>query len=198
MNTKTGILLSGGMDSIAVAYWKRPNYAFTVNYGQKAAEAEIHSATQVCRALQIDHHIIHVDCSKLGSGEMSQSESLDISPAMEWWPYRNQLLVTLACMKGLSFGISEMFVGSVASDKVHADGRREFYNVLSSLMELQEGNVKISCPAIELSTVQLIRAAELPRSLLYWAHSCHTNTEPCGNCNGCRKYLSTLQQLEYD
>ena len=35
---KTGLLLSGGMDSIAIAWWKRPQWAITFDYGQTAAE----------------------------------------------------------------------------------------------------------------------------------------------------------------
>ncbi len=38
--SKTAILLSGGMDSIALAYWKRPELAITINYGQKPFLAE--------------------------------------------------------------------------------------------------------------------------------------------------------------
>ena len=36
----TALLLSGGMDSIALAYWKRPDIALTIDYGQAAADAE--------------------------------------------------------------------------------------------------------------------------------------------------------------
>lgn len=39
--SKTAILLSGGMDSIALAYWKRPEIAITIDYGQKPAAAEV-------------------------------------------------------------------------------------------------------------------------------------------------------------
>ena len=42
---KTALLLSGGMDSIAIAWWKRPDIALTLDYGQQAANAEIKAAT---------------------------------------------------------------------------------------------------------------------------------------------------------
>ena len=32
-----GLLLSGGMDSISIAWWKRPDVAISVDYGQRAA-----------------------------------------------------------------------------------------------------------------------------------------------------------------
>ncbi|VVV02276.1 MULTISPECIES: 7-cyano-7-deazaguanine synthase [Mesonia] len=192
------ILLSGGMDSIALAYWKKPAHSITIDYGQKAANAEIKAAAQISKYLNIEHHILKVDCSALGSGDMNGSKSLGISPITEWWPYRNQLLVTLACMKGVSIGIKELIIGSVSTDNAHKDGTRTFYDYLSKLIEYQEGQIKITCPGIEMSTVDLIKKAKLPISLLYWAHSCHTANEPCMNCNGCKKYLYTLQMLGLD
>lgn len=186
------------MDSIALAYLKRPKYAFTLDYGQKAALAETNAARQVCEELSIDHHVISLDCGSLGSGDMSSKPSLSMSPVSEWWPYRNQLLVTLACMKGVVLGIDELIVGSVRTDGAHKDGTMEFYSYLSTLVQYQEGAIKISCPAIDLTTVELIRKSKLPESLLLWAHSCHTSNEPCMNCNGCKKYLFTLQSLNLD
>ena len=194
----SAILLSGGMDSIALAYLKRPKYAFTLDYGQKAALAEINAARQVSKELSIDHHIIRGDCGSLGSGDMSSKPSISMSPVSEWWPYRNQLLVTLACMKGVVLGINELIVGSVKTDDAHKDGTMEFYSYLSTLVQYQEGAIKISCPAIDLTTIELIRKSKLPESLLLWAHSCHTSNEPCMNCNGCKKYLFTLQSLNLD
>ena len=67
---KKAILLSGGMDSIALAYWKQPDIAITIDYGQKTAEAEIKSATAVAKILNIEHHIIGINGSSLGSGSL--------------------------------------------------------------------------------------------------------------------------------
>lgn len=178
-----------------MTYWKRPTFAFTIDYGQKPAEAEIQAAQQVTKALQIEHHIIRIDCSALGSGDMSCNEPLPIAPVKEWWPFRNQLLVTLACMKGIGLGLKELYVGSVKTDMAHSDGTKEFYGHLSRLIEYQEGNIVISSPASELTTVELIKKSAIPIPLLLWAHSCHTSKNPCMNCNGCKKYLSTLQEL---
>ena len=198
MQNKAGILLSGGMDSIAVAYWKKPQYAFTINYGQAPALAEIHAAEQVTKSLGIEHYIINVDCSELGSGDLTNSKPLSIAPIPEWYPFRNQLLITLASMKGVSIGMNELIVGSVATDDVHKDGTPTFYEKISDLMYYQEGNIRISYPAINISTVELINKIALPHPLLLWAHSCHKSNEPCLNCNGCKKYLLVLQQLGLD
>jgi 7-cyano-7-deazaguanine synthase len=195
---KSGILLSGGMDSIALAYWKRPNYSFTIDYGQKAAKAEIQSAIQVSKMLNIQHEIIRVDCSSLGSGDMSNNQELSLAPVTEWWPYRNQLLVTLACMKGIAFGLTDLYIGSVSTDSSHRDGTKGFYERLSNLIEYQEGGITIKYPALNITTVELINKSKVPESVLLWAHSCHTANEPCGMCHGCIKYLVTIKDLGLD
>ena len=55
------LLLSGGMDSISVAWWLRPALALTIDYGQLAATAEIQAARAVCLQLEIPHEGITVD-----------------------------------------------------------------------------------------------------------------------------------------
>ena len=66
-----GILLSGGMDSIALAAWKRPAKALSIDYGQVCAQAELRSARRVCRDLSIEYSEVHVDCRPLGSGDLA-------------------------------------------------------------------------------------------------------------------------------
>jgi len=191
------LLLSGGMDSIAVAYWKRPEVAITINYGQKAAEAETAAAAQVATELNLRHEILKIDCTSIGSGDMAGTDPLERAPVPEWWPFRNQLLVTFAAARGMSLGVTEIMTGSVASDKSHADGRPEFYHALDRLVALQEGEIKVSAPALSMSTAELVRTAKVPRSLLAWSHSCHTGNLACGGCRGCLKHYEVTKDL-YD
>lgn len=193
---KTAILLSGGIDSIALAYWKKPDIAITVNYGQAPAETEIRTSATVANALNIPHYIVAADCSKLGSGDLLNQKALSVSPSSEWWPYRNQLLVTLACMKGIGLGIGELMLASVKSDGFHKDGTAQFYQLMSQLMEFQEANIRVTCPAIEMTSVELVQQSGVPDSLLHWAHSCHKSKIPCGNCRGCNKYREVMYELQ--
>jgi 7-cyano-7-deazaguanine synthase len=192
----SSILLSGGIDSIALAYWKRPTYAFTVNYGQKPANAELRSSQAVCDKLNIQHVVLTADCGSLGSGDLGDLPSMEVAPSSEWWPYRNQLLITLACMKGLSIGVKELIVGSVASDGFHKDGTNGFYELINQIMLYQEGGIKIFAPAIQLSSVDLVLQSGVPPEVLYYAHSCHKSDTPCGNCRGCKKYMEVIQKLK--
>lgn len=193
---RKGILLSGGIDSIALAYWKRPDVAITINYGQAPAATEIRTSETIAKELGMTHYVVEINCSALGSGDLTNTSALSISPSSEWWPYRNQLLITLASMKSIALGITELMLASVKSDGFHMDGTAEFYELANDLVSFQEGNISISCPAINFTTVELVRQSGVPSSLLNWAHSCHKSNIPCGNCRGCNKYREVMYLLK--
>lgn len=190
-----GILLSGGLDSAALCYMEKPDIAFNINYGQSPAIAERKAATEIAKALKIPLVPIDIDCSSLGSGDLVNSEKLNVAPESDWWPYRNQLLITLCAMKAVSVGCTETIIGSVSSDQYHIDGSMEFIEKMDALVSIQEGNIKISAPAISYSAVELIKKSEIPFELLAWCHSCHKSNVPCGQCRGCNKYFDTMHSL---
>lgn len=193
---KTGLLLSGGMDSIAIAWWKRPQWAVTINYGQKAAGAEKLAAAQICHELGIAHDVITVDCSSLGSGDMAHKAADARGSTSDWWPYRNQLLITLASMRAIACEVETLYIGTVRSDgESHRDGTPEFVNHMDGLMKFQEGGMRVVAPAIMFTTAELIQMARVPPGLLAWSHSCHKADTPCGDCRGCNKYLATYAEL---
>lgn len=192
---KKAILLSGGMDSIALAYWMHPEVAITLDYGQRSAEAEITTASQVANILSMEHHVLRIDCSSLGSGDLVGTTPIGNAPISEWWPYRNQMLVTLALMKAIQLGVCELMVGSVKTDAQHTDGTAAFYEQLSKLVLMQEGSIKVTAPAIEMTTVELVKRSGIPENILMYAHSCHTSNHPCGRCHGCTKYMYVKEQL---
>jgi len=194
----TGLLLSGGMDSIALAWWRRPDVAFTVDYGQLAAAAETEASAAICRALVIPHVVLRLDARSLGSGDMAGAPADTHAPASDWWPYRNQLLVTLTAMKAVSMGVQQLLLGTVASDGSHRDGTVDFIDSMSRVLAMQEGGMTLAAPGIGMRTADLVRVSGVPRSLLAWAHSCHKADVPCCNCRGCNKYFEVLQELDAD
>ena len=191
----TAILLSGGMDSIAVAYLRRPSVAFTIDYGQLPAAGEIRAASAVAEELKIDHEIIKIDLRALGSGDMAGQGAIEVAPNPEWWPFRNQMLVTLSAMRGIALGVNCLLIGTVKGDDSHADGRREFISAMDGLLELQEGGLRLEAPAIELTASELIGMSGVPGELLSWAHSCHVSAYACGICRGCHKHYHTYEEI---
>ena len=190
----SALLLSGGMDSIAIAYWKQPKYGLTVDYGQIPASAEIRASAAVCTALNIRHEVIHADISALGSGDLSGRRPASVAPARDWWPYRNQFLLTVVGMKCHLLGATEVMIGTLRTDDLHADGTKGFVQSMNALFELQEGALRIIAPAIDLSAAELVRSSGIPFHLLAWSHSCHVAETACGFCRGCRKHYETMME----
>jgi 7-cyano-7-deazaguanine synthase len=189
------ILLSGGLDSTALAFWKKPQTAFTIDYGQRAARAEVRAATTICRELGVSHEVIAVDCGRFGSGDLAGLPPNPHAPSSEWWPFRNQLLITIAAMRAITLAVDELMVGSVITDALHADGTIGFFEKANELLSMQEGGIRVTVPAIHMTTVQLVRAAGIDIRLLAWAHSCHVANFACGSCRGCLKHRSTMMEL---
>ncbi|AWN42508.1 7-cyano-7-deazaguanine synthase [Methylobacterium durans] len=188
------LLLSGGLDSAAIAAWQRPDVCLTVDYGQRPAKGEIAAAASVAHELGLRHEVVRVDLSALGLGPLAGRPSSDLARAPEWWPYRNQMLVTLAGMRFVGEGLTEILLGAINTD-VHADGRPPFLRAVDRLMHLQEGGVRVTAPASRLSALELLGVSGLPRSLLGATFSCHVMEYACGRCRGCEKHRETLSCL---
>lgn len=195
---KRAVLLSGGIDSICLTYGLRPEIAYTINYGQVAAEREIFVSKYVCDFLNIEHRIIDVNCRHLGSGNLANDVRLDISPSEEWWPYRNQLLITLALMQAIKDNVTEIHLASVKSDSFHTDGTHDFYKLINNLVYYQEGNIKIKCETTDLYSHELAKKYSVPLDLLSLAHSCHVSNIACGKCSGCIKQQRVRFELNME
>lgn len=191
----TALLLSGGMDSVSIAWWKKPEVAITVDYGQLPADAEIAAASKVAELLSIKHEVIRVDCSSLGSGDMAGTTPSPAAPVSEWWPFRNQLVLTLAGMAAVRMAAERLLIGTLSTDGQHADGRPEFVERISGLMRMQEGGLVVEAPAIALNAVELVHSSGIDQATLAWAHSCHTGNFACGRCRGCVKHFNTWSAL---
>lgn len=191
--TEDALLLSGGMDSVAIAWWKRPSYGITIDYGQKPYSGELRAASAICRALSIKHIILQTNISALGSGDLAGIAPSSNAPASEWWPYRNQFLMTVAAMKCQQLNASTLMIGALKTDGFHADGTAEFIKQMNVLFALQEGDLVIEAPAIDLTAEELVKAAKIPMEMLCWSHSCHISEVACGFCRGCRKHFETME-----
>ena len=191
------ILLSGGVDSSAIAFLEQPQLAIFVDYGQMPAVGELRAARAITKRLGIPLEAIRIDCSSLGSGDMAGTCASPYAPVPEWWPYRNQLLVTLAAPVALNMGAQEMLVGAVSTDGQHTDGTAEFIKTLNQLMIIQEGRIGVSAPAIGKTSVELVRDSGIPLSLLAWTHSCHVANLACGQCRGCVKRANVLDEIGF-
>ncbi len=192
------LLLSGGIDSTALAAVFRPALCLAINYGQRSAIGELRAAAAICRALHLRLKTLRLDLGGLGGGLLKDEKVMPGAPSPEWWPYRNQFLVTAAASVALGESLSQVLVGTVAEDGVrHLDGRAEFYEALDRLVSMQEGGVRVNVPAIDQTSVELVHRSGLSEDVLAWTISCHRASFPCGDCPGCWKRGRVLSELGF-
>jgi 7-cyano-7-deazaguanine synthase len=192
------LLLSGGIDSMALAVWRRPTRCLTIDYGQRPARSEIAAAAQLCQVLGLRHEILQIPIGILGAGVLAGTEAVSSSPHPEFWPFRNQLLITVGAMAAVRDGLTTVLIGTVRSDRRHVDGSPRFIEAMTAILEQQEGSIALEAPAIGLTSLELVLASGISIDLLGWAHSCHAADLACGNCPGCAKHSDTMQALGWD
>jgi 7-cyano-7-deazaguanine synthase len=143
----------------------------------------------------MEHIIIQADCSAIGAGLLAERPIPSRSPTPAWWPFRNQLLVTLVLMRLVDSDVGELMLGTVSNDKKYADGTIAFYEAIDQLVSVQEFHPRVTAPAIEMTTLQLVQASAIPREVLSWAHSCQVSNITCGSCGSCWKQQNVLNDL---
>lgn len=184
------LLLSGGIKSTCVAFWKRPDLCITVDYGQVCAATEIEAARAISARLNIEHLSI-ISSPGASFGLLGAAEPLSHEKP-EFWPFRNQFLGTVAAMALYERGVREIWFGAVRSDTKFLDGSPDFFRAMDALLVMQEGRIRIKAPALKWSTEKLIGISKTPRSLLGATFSCHRANLPCGDCPGCWKQARLL------
>lgn len=189
------LLLSGGIDSAAIAAWKRPEICLTIDYGQRASVAENRASRQICKELSLRHELLTAHIADLGTGDMSGQEASLHSAHSEFWPFRNQYLITLGAMAAIKHGCDNVLIGTVITDKRHMDGSHEFMRLLDRTLALQECSIRLAAPAAYMTSTELVHQSGIPDGVLGWTHSCHTGEFACGRCRGCQKHSQVMMAL---
>ncbi len=189
------LLLSGGIDSAAIAAWLRPAICLTIDYGQRAAGAEIRASSQICKELSLRHELLTARIPDIGAGDMSGRYASLHSEHSEFWPFRNQYLITLGAMVAIKHSCDKVLIGTVITDKRHMDGSHEFITSLDRTLALQECSIRLTAPAASMTSAELVHQSRIPDGVLGWSHSCHTGEFACGRCRGCQKHSEVMTEL---
>jgi len=188
------LLFSGGIDSTCLAWAHRPDRLAFIDYGQIPAAGEKRACKAIAAELGIPFDVHKADLLHFGSGAMAGTKSVEGSKP-EFWPYRNQMLITLAAMAYSSMNISQIMIGTVRTDNAHSDGRAAFIRAMQAVLKSQSSIVLLA-PAARQSTATLIRNSGVPLSVLGWTFSCHTGEWACGQCRGCVKHHAAMSAAE--
>lgn len=58
---------------------------------------------------------------------------------------------------------------------------------MDAILHMQEGGLRLLAPAIELESLDLIRASKINVDILDLTFSCFRSSYSCGQCRGCIK-----------
>jgi 7-cyano-7-deazaguanine synthase len=193
---KCVVVLSGGPDSAAVAYWaKKQGYdlsAITFKYGQIATK-ETESAQKIAAKLGASIKVIDLSTLKEVFGEVTSLCNADIPMTSSFSqpiivPFRNAIFLSVAVSYAASIGANKIFYGAQGSDEpFYPDCRHEFYKAFEKAACLGTGTeISIEAPFSGRPKSETLRiGAELGVPFeLTW--SCYFNRlKHCGKCESC-------------
>ncbi len=194
--TSTVLLCSGGLDSTAVAHMIRPSVALFVDHGQNALNAERRASQSAAHDVgaSFDEQRVHLRAVQLG--ETAGGTALADSPTPEWFPFRNQLLITVAAIVAASAGAQRIAIGITADDRIrHLDGSAEFVENIGRLVKRQERGIEVVAPAIDLEATELIERSGIDERSARMSFSCHRADLACGRCSSCVKRAAALDAV---
>jgi len=217
MNNNAVLLLSGGLDSAAnlafAAQLESPSLAITLDYGQKAAAQEIHSARQLCDYYQVPHQIVQIPwLGALGGSSLTdtsqnipgiQSHQLEDQPITQntaravWVPNRNGILIHIAAAYAERQGARRVIVGFNAEEAAtFPDNSLDYLRSVNQALSYSTANqVEVFSYTAEWNKNKIVAELKgLPTPFpfqLIW--SCYEGrTEPCQVCESCQRLARAL------
>ena len=212
---KCVVVLSGGPDSAAVAYWAKQQgyqiYPITFNYGQIAVK-ETEAAQKIAQSLGVATKIIDFSALKDIFSGATALVNRDIPLTSEFSspiivPFRNAIFLSAAVAYAVTVGATHIFYGAHGSDEpFYPDCRREFYEAFEKAARLGTAQqITIKAPFSGHKKSDLIREGAklgVPFELTW---SCYLDGERhCGKCESCVNRKKAFQEAgiadptEYD
>jgi 7-cyano-7-deazaguanine synthase len=212
------ILLSGGLDSSAnlafTEYFDTPTLALTVDYGQRAAKAEIKASAAFAKYYGVPHQVLDlkwlgalggsaltstkIDMPHLAANELDDEKITQASKKQVWVPNRNGLLINAAAAIAESMNIQQVMVGFNKEEAAtFPDNSAQYLSVATlGLHYSTSTGVKVGCYTDMMVKTEIVQAlCNLPKKFpfeLVW--SCYESGEStggkmCGECESCKRFL---------
>jgi 7-cyano-7-deazaguanine synthase len=191
------ILLSGGMDSTALAATLGGDFhAVSVDYGQRHGARELEAARAVAEHYGVPHTV--VDLSSLrdilsGSALTSavavpEGHYAAANMGLTVVPNRNAILLMVAVGYAQAHGCRRVLTAVHAGDHpVYPDCRPEFVQAARVAALLgTDGEVLIEAPFVRMTKTQIALLGALRQAPLELSWSCYNGGEiHCGRCGTC-------------
>jgi 7-cyano-7-deazaguanine synthase len=202
--SKVVVPISGGLDSSLLLniadFQKDEIYAISYNYGQKHEKELLYAEKQIQYYNTIkDHKIIDLKflktiapTSSLTNDNISVAQARNVlgdAQTVNYVPFRNMLMLSIACSYAEAVGANTVFHGAalVDSQAGYWDGSIEFLNSINELTSLNRKNrIEIEAPLIDLSKAEIIKLG-IDNCLHFedtW--TCYEGKDKaCGYCTAC-------------
>ncbi len=211
---KSLILLSGGLDSSAnlafADYFDLPVMALTIDYGQRAASAEIRAAASFAKHYGITHRILDlkwlgelggsaltsstIDVPKMDAAKLDDQKTAEATAKQVWVPNRNGLFINAAAAIAESMGAQQVIVGFNKEEAAtFPDNSSQFLGVSNlSLKYSTNGRVKLACYTDMMVKKEIVQSLRnLPKKFPFeYVWSCyHGGEKMCGECESCKRFI---------
>ncbi|WP_273130510.1 7-cyano-7-deazaguanine synthase [Bacillus weihaiensis] len=201
-------LNSGGADSATVVALAKSKgfevYTLYINYGNSAKEKEEECSGKIAEYYGVkEHRKVNLEfLSEIGgSGLVDSSIKLEEeNKDLEYVPFRNTILLSLAVAWAEVIRADTIFVGSIGAPWITPDNSPEYFHALREVVKIGtklKKDIQIEVPFGLMKKVDVIEKGlelNVPYELTW---SCHNNTDvACGQCSQCLDRLKAFDTLK--
>ena len=214
------VLVSGGMDSLAVAAIANEeckNLAFLhLNYGQKTQKKEEECFEKICNFYQVkDKKIVNMDFLSQIGGSSLTDQNINVSDykgdsdeiPSSYVPFRNTHILALATSWAEVIGATKIYIGANVEDSPgYPDCRPEYYEAFNQLIKkgTKDGNIEVLTPIIHMKKAEVVKLLLDKNAPIESSWSCYAREDKaCGKCDSCALRLrgfqeaNTIDPIEY-
>lgn len=205
------IILSGGMDSVTLLYDQKDYIALAVtfDYGSNHNKREAEYAAYHCEQLGIEHIVIplafihdYFTSSLLqGAEAIPEGHYQDKNMKSTVVPFRNGIMLSIACGLAESRGLSKVLIANHAGDHaIYPDCRATFIDAMNQAMAYGTyEHINIYAPYTSFSKTDIAKVGKVLGIDYSKTYSCYKGGEKhCGKCGTCVERKEALRDAGID
>ena len=200
------IIVSGGMDSITLLHERHEEIALGISfdYGSNHNSREIPFARMHCQRLGIKHIVIPLDFMSVyfrsslldGADAIPEGHYEDANMKSTVVPFRNGIMLSIACGIAESNGLSRVFIANHGGDHaIYPDCRSEFIKAMDAAMSAGTyAHINIEAPYTEITKTDIALIGKAIGLDYTETWSCYKGGNVhCGKCETCVESQEALR-----